>query len=55
LINYKNKYRYEKPYDENILAEMEELGEKEYTKVNDKRNKEMMKIIKGIDFNKKDK
>ncbi len=44
--------RYEKPYDEKTLAEMEELGEKEYNKVNDKRNKEMKEILKDLDFNK---
>jgi hypothetical protein len=42
--------RYSRPYDQEELDEMLKLGEEEYTKVNNKRNAEMMKILKSMNF-----
>lgn len=44
--------RYSKPYDQKELDEMLELGEEEYTKLLNERNKRMMDILNDIDFSK---
>ena len=42
--------RYKTPYDEKTLKEMEELGEEEYNRITDERNKMMRDILNGMDF-----
>lgn len=44
--------RHKTPYDTIILKEMEELGEDEYNKIADERNKIAMDIFNDIDFDK---
>lgn len=49
IENDKLLNRYSKPYDEKTLKEMEELGEKEYNKLEKDRNDRMMKILRDME------
>ena len=44
--------RHSKPYEQRTLDEMLKLGEEEFTKISNERNKRMMDILNDIDFSK---